>query len=87
MWLEGNHTLAEYHANILASNGDIRSSRTFICDMDENAIFWASQMISRHESVELWSGMRLVKRLPCSDVGQAVTHEVHEGRLIPKGNK
>jgi hypothetical protein len=76
----------EYRAYVIGSNGHFEGSRTFVCDTDENAIVWAKQMM-REQSVELWCGARLVKRLPSSDNRQAVTHEVHEGRLIPKGKK
>lgn len=76
--------MAEYHANILGPNGHIQSSHTFVCDVDENAIFWVSQMMNRHEAAELWNGLRLVKRMPCSDVGQAIIHEVDKGSFISK---
>jgi hypothetical protein len=38
-------------------------------------------------AVELWSGTRRVQRLSLKDNGQAVTHEVNEGRLVPKGKE
>jgi hypothetical protein len=84
--LEGSVAVAEYCAYVIGSDGHFESSRTFVCDTDENAIVWAKQMMSQ-QSAELWCGARLVKRLPSSDERQAVTHEVHEGRLIPKGKE
>ena len=78
--------MAEYHAYVIGPEGQLERPRMFVCDADEKAIAWAKQMMC-HQSVELWSGGRLVKLLPCSDDKLAVSHEVHEGRLIPKGKR
>jgi hypothetical protein len=36
------------------------------------------------QPAELWSGARLVQRLSPPDEKQADSHEIHEGRLVPK---
>ncbi|MCK1656173.1 hypothetical protein [Bradyrhizobium sp. 151] len=75
----------QYRACIVDSNGH-ENSRTFVCASDEDAVVWARQMLHGN-SVELWCGERLVKRLPASEDNRAVTHEVHEGRMVPKGKE
>lgn len=64
--------MAEYRAYVTGPNGYLERPRMFVCDADEKAIAWAKQLMS-HGSVELWSGGRLVKLLPCSDDKQAVS--------------
>jgi hypothetical protein len=76
--------VAEYRAYLIGSDGHFKSSRSFVCDTDENAIVWAKQMVGQ-QPAELWSGTRLVERLSPPDEKQAVSHEIHEGRLVPKG--
>jgi hypothetical protein len=76
--------MAEYYAYLIGSDRHFESSRAFVCDTDENAIVWAKQMVGQ-QPAELWSGTRLVERLSPPDEKQAVSHEVHEGRLVPKG--
>jgi hypothetical protein len=44
---------------------------------------WAKQMVGE-QPAELWSGTRLVQRLSSPDEKQAVSHEIHEGRLVRK---
>ncbi|WP_035727914.1 hypothetical protein [Bradyrhizobium murdochi] len=78
--------MAEYRAYLIGSDGQFESSRAFVCDTDENAIVWARQMVGQ-QPAELWSGTRLVQRLSTPDQRQAISHEVHEGRLVPKDEK
>jgi hypothetical protein len=68
---------------VIGSDGHVKSSRAFVCGTDENTIMWANQMVGE-QPAELWSGARLVQRLSPSDEKQAVSHEIHEGRLVPK---
>jgi len=56
------------------------------CDTDEDAIVWAEQLL-KDQPIELWSGARMVKRLPVPDDRQATSHEVHEGHMVPKGKE
>lgn len=81
---ESRDFVMQYRACIVDVNGRIENSRTFACANDEDAIVWARQMLHGNP-VELWCGERLVKRLPVSEDNPAVTHEVHEGRMVPKG--
>jgi len=76
--------VAEYRACLIGLDGHFESTRSFVCDTDENAIVWAKQMVGQ-QPAELWSGTRLVERLSPPDEKHAVSHEVHEGRLVPKG--
>ena len=48
----------------------------------EEAIAKAKNLAQRRD-VELWSGSRLVKSRPA----KAVTHEIHEGCMVPKSAK
>lgn len=72
--------MAEYRTCLLGPNGNLKSSRAFVCDTDENAIEWAKQLAGK-QPAELW---RKIDRLSAPDEKQAVSHEVHEGRLVPK---
>ena len=74
--------MAEYRAYLIGPDGQFESSRAFVCDTDENAIVWTKQMVG--QPAELW---RLVQRLSTPDQRQAVSHEIHEGRLVPKDEK
>ena len=76
--------MTDYRVDLIGSDGQIERSRTFVCDTDDNAIVWAKQMVG-HQPAELWSGTRLVERLFPANEKQAVSHEVHEGRMVPKG--
>jgi hypothetical protein len=75
--------MAEYRVNLMGSDGQFESSRTFVCDTDENAIVWAKEMAGE-QPAELWIGSRLVQRLDPPVEEEAVSHEIHEGRLTPK---
>ena len=76
--------MTDYRVDLIGSDGQIERSRTFVCDTDDNAIVWAKQMVGQ-QPAELWSGTRLVERLFPPNEKQAVSHEVHEGRMVPKG--
>lgn len=76
--------MTDYRVDLIGLHGHIEASRSFVCDTDENAIVWAKQMVGQ-QPAELWSGARRVECLSPPDEKQAVSHEVHEGRMVPKG--
>jgi hypothetical protein len=78
--------MADYRAFFVGSDGHFGGYRAFVCDTDEQAIVRTIQLL-QDQPIELWSGARLVKRLFPRDKGEASSHEVHEGRLVPKGTK
>ena len=47
--------MTEYRVDLMGSEGHIESSRTFVCDNDENAIVWAKQMVGQ-QPAELGAG-------------------------------
>lgn len=49
----------------------------------KNAVVWAEQQLDQ-QTIELWSGARIVARLRPKEADRAVPHGVHEGRLAPK---
>ncbi len=65
----------------LARTAISKSSRAFVCDTDENAIEWAEVQLAGKQPAELW---RQDRPAFAPDEKQAVSHEVHEGRLVPK---
>jgi hypothetical protein len=54
--------VSEYRAYVIGEDGHIASYRAFACDSDEEATFWAKQLVDGHD-VELWSRDRFVIRL------------------------
>jgi hypothetical protein len=82
----GVANVSEYRAYIIGNDGHISSFRAFVCDGDANATVWAKQLVDGHD-VELWSGDRLVIRLNTTGKPVAVTHEIHNGRMVPKPAK
>ena len=75
--------MAEYRVNLKGSDGHFESSRTFVCDTDEDAIVRAKE-IAGEQPAELWIGSRFVQHLGPTAEKEAVSHVVHEGRLTPK---
>jgi hypothetical protein len=77
--------VTEYRAYLLGSDDRFISCRVYVCDNDSDAIVWAKQLLDGHD-MELWSGPRLVKRLNVigKQGGEAVSHEVVDGRMLPK---
>ena len=55
--------MSEYRAYIIGADGHISNFRAFAAETDADAIVWAKQLVDGHD-VELWSGPRLVERLP-----------------------
>jgi hypothetical protein len=56
--------VTEYRAYIVGGDGHISSVRVFVCDTDDEAIAWATQLVGEGHGVELWSGDRFIVRLP-----------------------
>jgi hypothetical protein len=78
--------VSKYRAYVMGADGFIAHLRAFICGNDADATVWAKQLVDGHD-VELWSGDRLVIRLNSIGRPSAVTHEVIDGRMIPKPAK
>jgi hypothetical protein len=55
--------VSEYRAFIVGKDGHIEGYRAFVCGNDVDATVWAKQLVDGHD-IELWSGKRLVVRLP-----------------------
>jgi hypothetical protein len=80
--------VAEYRAYSVGEDGHFIGFEPLVCVNDAEAIEKAGRLVVGHD-VELWNGERFVKRLfsPNSPCGNAVTHEVRKGRMIPKPTK
>jgi hypothetical protein len=74
--------MPEYRAYAVGDDGHFSGHVPLVCANDEEAIKKARILSQRHV-VELWSGPRLVSSIPKQSAG-AVTHEVIEGRMVPK---
>jgi hypothetical protein len=76
--------MPEYRAYIVGHDGHFTGFEPLVCADDAEAIEKAKRLINIHD-VELWSGERLVTRLSAmKQRGDAVTHDVKDGRLVPK---
>jgi hypothetical protein len=80
--------VVEYRAYTVGDDGHFVGFEPLFCANDAEAIEKASRLVDGHH-IELWSGERFVKRLTSPHIpgGNAVTHEVRKGRLIPKPAK
>jgi hypothetical protein len=74
--------MPEYRAYTLGNDGHFNGYEPLICGDDAEAIEKATRLAAVYP-VELWSGVRIVLRLP-GPQGEAVSHEIHEGRMTPK---
>jgi hypothetical protein len=79
----GVSEVTKYRAYVMGEDGFIAHLRAFICGNDADATVWAKQLGDGHD-IELWSGDRLVIRLNSTGRPGAVTHEVIDGRMVPK---
>jgi hypothetical protein len=75
--------VSEYRAYIIGGDGHFAGFRAFVCGSDSDATVWAKQLVDGHD-VELWSGDRLVTRLKSTINRGAVSHDVIDGRMVPK---
>jgi hypothetical protein len=78
--------MSEYRVYTFGKDRQIAGVRAFVCGNDADATVWAKQMVGGND-VELWSGVRLVIRLNAMGKRGAVTHEVIDGRMVPKPAK
>jgi hypothetical protein len=77
--------MVDYRAYFVGDDGHIMGFEPLVCADDREAIEKAKRLINKNP-VELWSGERLVKRLGAPKVkgGDAISHEVKDGRMVPK---
>ncbi|SHI07457.1 hypothetical protein [Bradyrhizobium erythrophlei] len=77
--------MAEYRAYLVGDDGHIMGFEPLVCADDGDAIEKAKRLVTKH-SVEIWSGERLVTRLNATEKpdGEAVSHEIKDGRMMPK---
>jgi hypothetical protein len=78
--------VSEYRVYTFGKDKHIAGVRAFVCQNDTDATVWAKQLADGND-VELWSGNRLVTRLNAMRKRGAVTHEVIDGRMVPKPAK
>jgi hypothetical protein len=83
----GDFGVTEYRAYVVGCDDHFTGFEPLVCADDAEAIEKAKRLINIHD-IELWSGERLVIRLSATKQhGDAVTHEVKDGRLVPKSVK
>jgi hypothetical protein len=76
--------MVDYRAYFVGDDGHIIGFEPLVCANDGVAIEKAKRLINKN-TVELWSGERLVKRLSAPKAkGDAISHEVKGGRMVPK---
>jgi hypothetical protein len=80
--LAGTPVMPEYRAYMVGPGGNFVGYEPMICADDREAIGKAKRLAG-HYPVELWSGPMLVSSLP-QQPARAVTHEIHQGVLVPK---
>jgi hypothetical protein len=74
--------MPDYRAYTVGDDGHFNGYEPLACANDEEAITKAKVLVQRH-AVELWDGPRLVSSIP-KQPARAVTHEIHEGCMVPK---
>jgi hypothetical protein len=77
--------MADYRAYFVGDDGHIIGFEPLVCADDGEAIEKAKRLTDKHP-IEIWSGDRLVKRLSATRKpgGEAVTHKIKDGRMVPK---
>jgi hypothetical protein len=83
--LAGTPVMTDYRAYTVGDDGHFKGYESLVCANDEEAITKAKILAHRH-GVELWCGPRLVSSIP-KQRARAVTHEIHEGCMVPKPAK
>jgi len=74
--------MPDYRAYAVGDNGHFNGYEPLVCANEEEAITKA-KILAQRQAVELWDGPRLVKSIP-KQPARAVTHEIHQGRMVPK---
>ncbi len=75
--------MAEYRAYIVGADGHFEGFEPLICSDDTEAIKKAAGLVAGRD-VELWCRERMVRRLKVELRGKAISHEVVDGRMMPK---
>jgi hypothetical protein len=77
--------MEEYQAYFVGRDGHFNGYEPFVCADDAAAIEKAKRLVNRY-GIELWTGVRLVKRLDVTGKprGETVSHEIKDGRTVPK---
>ena len=79
----GTSVMPEYRAYTVGDDGHFSGYEPLVCANDEEAITKAKILARDRQGVELWCGLRLVRSIP-GQRARAVTHEIHEGCMVPK---
>jgi hypothetical protein len=77
--------MPEYRAYMFGDDGHFFEAVPLVCADDAEAMEKARRLVDGHD-VELWERDRKVAKFDAKRSG-AVTHEVHDGRMIPKPAK
>jgi hypothetical protein len=80
--LAGTKVMPEYRAYMVGPDGHFIGYEPLNCADDGEAIEKAKRLAGQYP-VELWCGPRLVSSIP-KQRARAVTHEIHEGCMVPK---
>jgi hypothetical protein len=77
--------VTDYRAYIVGDDGHFIGCEPIVCANDSEAIAKAKRLVGKCP-VEVWSGERFVKRLDVTEKpgGEAVSHEITNGRMVPK---
>jgi hypothetical protein len=80
--------MPEYRAYKIGSDGHFFEAVPWVCANDADAMEKAKRLVSGND-VELWERTRKVAAFKneCQKSGGAITHEVHDGRMISKPAK
>jgi hypothetical protein len=79
----GTPVMPDYRAYTVGNDGHFNGCEPLACADDEEAITKAKILARNRQGVELWCGLRLVSSIP-GQRARAVTHEIHEGCMVPK---
>jgi hypothetical protein len=82
------HHMSEYRAYLIGEDGHFFEAVPLICTDDNEASEQAKRLADGH-GVELWQRDRKVALFEHTPAKQrcSVTHEIHDGRMIPKPAK
>jgi hypothetical protein len=82
----GATVMPEYRAYTVGSDGHFNGFEPLVCANDDEAVEQAKRLAEKHP-VELWRGATLVNRLDSQQQNTTVTHDVHDGCMIPRAAK
>jgi hypothetical protein len=78
----GASVMPDYRAYGVDDDGHFTGYEPLVCANDEEAITKA-KIFAQRQRVELWSGPRLIISIPQRSA-KVVTHEICQGRMVPK---